>query len=209
VPKRAYTLIFLLFILPACPSRSIQPLPVLVKPPGSLRAEATVELEKIEFKGRAVILVKSPDLVRMDLLGPFNHVVSVIVSDSEGLSYYSNGEVRRYGWDDPLLPYPLRPGELVSLLMGRPELKGYYEFSTDGEGNISKLVKLSEGAAVLKVSMDDWREVQGLKIPFAIAIEDGGERVNIRYFSVELDPVIGKDLFILPARPPRPARGLP
>jgi hypothetical protein len=93
--------------------------------------------------------------------------------------------------------------------MGRPELKGYYEFSTDGEGNISKLVKLSEGAAVLKVSMDDWREVQGLKIPFAIAIEDGGERVNIRYFSVELDPVIGKDLFILPARPPRPARGLP
>jgi hypothetical protein len=37
-------------------------------------------------------------------------------------------------------------------------------------------------------------------IPFKIAIEDGRERLNIRYSFVELNPEMGKDLFILPAR---------
>lgn len=165
-----------------------------------MRAEAIVEVEKIRFKGRAVILVKGPDLVRMDLLNPFNQVASVILSDGKGLTYYSNGEVRHYGWDDPDLPHHLGPAELVSFLLGRPEKKENYEFYTDGEGNISRLVKLNDGAAVLEVSMDDWREVRGQKVPFLIGIDDGEQQLNIKYTYVELDPVIKNDLFITPAR---------
>lgn len=199
--KRSCKLLFLLFFLPGCAAISpIRPQPVLLTPPGSLRAEAIVEIEKIRFRGRAVILVKAPDLVRMDLLNPFNQVASVILSDPKGLTYYSNGEVRHYGWDDPQVPYHLGPVELVSFLLGRPEKKENYEFYTDGEGNISRLVKSNDGAVVLEVSMDDWREVRGQKIPFLIGMDDGEQQLNIKYTYVELDPVIKKDLFLIPAR---------
>jgi hypothetical protein len=165
-----------------------------------LRARAVVELEKKDLRGRAVILVKSPDLVRIDILGPFNQISAVIVSDRTALTFYSNGELRSYKWNDPLIPYSFSPSEFVTFLMGRPEKKGYYEFDMDGQGNISRLVKFIDGVPVLKVAMEDYQEVQGVPIPFKIAIEDGRERLNIRYSFVELNPEMGKDLFILPAR---------
>jgi outer membrane lipoprotein-sorting protein len=195
-----YTLLLLLFLISGCAAGPVLPGADLVSPPLSLRAKAVVELEKAEFRGRAVIVVKSPDLVRIDFLGPFNHVVAVIVSDGAGLTFYSNGEARSYKWHDPLLPYSFSPEELVSFLMGRPEKEGYYELDMDGEGNISRLVKLRDGAPVFKVFMDDYREVRGATIPFAIAIEDGEKRLDIRYSSVELNPEVEKDLFSLPAR---------
>jgi hypothetical protein len=197
---RAYTLLIFIFLLPGCSTISIQPTPDLGKAPVSLRAEAIVELEREEFRSRAVILVKSPDLVRIDFRGPFNQVVAVVVSDGTELTFYSNRKIRSYRWDDPQLPYHFRPREFVSFLLGRPGDKGRYEFTRDSQGNITRLVKLRRGIPVLKVAMGDWRQVHGVSIPFTIAIEDGHERLNIRYTSVELNSRMEKELFTVPAR---------
>lgn len=198
---RAYTLLLLLLLISGCAQLkgSIPPdTAVFGKAPGSLRALAVVELEKMGFRGRAVILVKSPDLLRIDLLGPFGQVVAVIIGDGGRLAYYSKAESRAYSFEDTLLGYSLRPRELVSFLTGRPGENGHYEYDLDEEGNITGLVKLNDGVPVLKVAMEDYRSVRGVPIPFAITIDDGTERLNISYSSVELDPELSGELFILP-----------
>jgi hypothetical protein len=103
-----------------------------------LRARAVVELEKKDLRGRAVILVKSPDLVRIDILGPFNQISAVIVSDRTALTFYSNGELRSYKWNDPLIPYSFSPSEFVTFLMGRPEKKGRCPRFEGGHGGLSR-----------------------------------------------------------------------
>jgi outer membrane lipoprotein-sorting protein len=197
---RAYTLLTFIFLLPGCSAISIQPTPYPGTTPDTLRAEAIVELEKEEFRGRAVILLKRPNLARIDFLGPFNQVVAVIVSDGTELTFYSNGGVRSYRWDDPRLPYSFSPWEFVSFLFGRPVDGGQYELTRDEKGNIQRLVKLRAGIPVLKVAMGDWRQVRGVFIPFEIAIEDEQERLDIRFSSVELNTRMEKELFIIPVR---------
>ncbi|MEE9615341.1 MAG: hypothetical protein V3W31_10405 [Thermodesulfobacteriota bacterium] len=187
--------------------------------PDSLRARARVELTAKELKGRAVILVKRPDLVRIEILGPLGQAVSVLVSDSRRIALYSEGKVKSYRWDDPAQPYPFGARELVSFLMGMPRgtypegggragrggrgdsggSGGDYEFSTDGDGRVSKLVKFEDGVLVLKAAMEDYREIEGVVVPMSVSIENGeGERLLISYSSVEVNPEMERELFNLP-----------
>jgi hypothetical protein len=210
VPALAYTLVLSLLLLQGCSRNTIRPdvyTAPETRPPGTLRVEGHVEVEGRDLGGRAVIVVKAPEYARIDLLGPLRRVAAVIVTGPDGLSFYSNGDTVHYSWDDPLLPYSLRPGELVSILTGTAEAGDYQGSGTDAEGNVTVLTRPVRGPSVLKVLFDDWRVVDGVALPFSIDIDDGRERLRIGYSSVDMDPVVDIGLFTLPVRGRSPVRG--
>lgn len=157
--------------------------------PVSLKGRATVEVQKIfSLKGRALIAAQSPDKFRIEVLGPLNSTTALLVGNGSGLYIFSDGKSARYEWEDPTAPFPFRPEEVVSLLLGtRPPGTGDYRFSTDMDGHITKLVKKENGKTVLQADMSDYRLVSGMEIPFSISIKDTEKGMGIMYSSVEVD----------------------
>lgn len=249
--------------------------------PSSLRAEGTVELKKtFTLKGRASVTVKSPDLFRIEVTGPFNQPMALLLSDGRrfrftgpdgkggvfspegllnpgGASANSGDELFSFGGApsdsaDPgpdvagpgtmkpdgveginsgagtipegsILdipadergsdrtaepPYPLRPEQIVSLLLGANVSgngtlwEGYESSHDEGTGGAVRFVRLEDGVAVFKVEISDFRAVGGAEVPFNISIDDGRQKLSIRYSSVEINPEIDSDFFTIePAGP--------
>lgn len=175
--------------------------------PKALRASAVVELRRsMPLAGRASVLVESPDKFRIEVAGPFNQVVALLVSDGRELFVFSGRKPEVFNWDDPSMPYPFSAGEVVSFLMGEagalPALNGAavgngYSVTRDVDGRVKDIVKSRGGAEVLRVAMADYRSVSGAYIPFHITI-DGRERLSIRYSEVEVDPDVAPGSFTIP-----------
>lgn len=174
--------------------------------PKALRGEAVVELRRsIPLAGRASVLVESPDKFRIEVTGPFNQVIALLVSDGRELFVFSGRTPEVFDWEDPSMPYPFSAGEVVSFLMGEagaPKAVNMaagngYSVTTDGDGRVKDIVKSRGGTEVLRVAMSDYRRVSGAYIPFHISI-DGRERFSIRYSEVEVDPDVGPGSFSIP-----------
>lgn len=165
--------------------------------PRTLRASAVVEVKRIfSVKGRALIAARSPDKFRIEVLGPLNGTAALFVSDGDGLYIFSDGRSARYGWEDPGNPFPFRPEEVVSALLGSsPAGAGDYSFSTDTSGHITRLARKKNGEPALAAAMSDYRTVAGADIPFSITIEDEKKSLGIRYSSVEVNPELGTGFF--------------
>ncbi len=166
--------------------------------PTSLKALARVELAR-DIKGRATVLVKSPDKIRIEVYGPMNRIVAVVAGDSEDCTLYYRGRLSGCRWDDPALAGPAGPRELVPILLGTGgavfgDKKGWTT-TTDRDGNPAEIVRL--GSPELRISMGDYRTVMGAKIPFIFVIENGTKKLNIRYYSVVLNPRLDGDTFSL------------
>lgn len=191
------------------PSKELPDLGEKKKTPKSIRAEAVVELKKIiTLSGRGTIMAKNPDRFRIEVLGPFNHVMALLVSDGTTLYAFSGGEIEKKDWEDPALPYSFKAKEVVSFLLGSqyPKNKASLkedniEVLTDKDGHISKIVKYKKGSASLTVKMSDYRDISGAHIPFNIHIEDGKRTLKIKYSDVEIDPELSEDFFSLEALP--------
>ncbi|MBI5826233.1 MAG: hypothetical protein HZB22_00650 [Deltaproteobacteria bacterium] len=175
--------------------------------PKALRAEAVVELRRsIPLTGRARVLVESPDKFRIEVMGPFNQVIALLVSDGRELFVFSGRPPRIFNWEDPSMPYPFSAGEVVSFLMGEagapPAMNraagSWYSVTTDGDGRVKDIVKSRGGTEVLSVALADYRKVSGAYIPFNISI-DGRERFSIRYSEVEIDPDVEPGSFSIPS----------
>jgi len=168
--------------------------------PKTLRAEAVVELRRsIPLIGRAHILVESPDKFRIEVMGPFNQVISLLISDGKKLFVFSGRSSEIFGWEDPSMPYPFNASEAVSFLMGeaRTAVGSEYSVTADKDGRVKDIVKSRDGAEVLKVTMTDYRKVSGAYVPFNISI-DGKEGLSIRYSEVEIDADVGAEPFNMP-----------
>lgn len=174
--------------------------------PRALRAEAVVELRRsISLTGRARILVERPDKFRIEVTGPFNQVIALLVSDGRELFVFSGRPPEVFSWEDPFMPYPFSAGEAVSFLMGAADAPPAtnraagdgYGVTTDGDGRVKEIVKSRGGAEALRVTMADYRNVSGAYIPFNISI-GGRESFSIRYSEVEIDPDVGPESFSIP-----------
>ncbi|MFQ5735475.1 MAG: hypothetical protein ACE5GY_01260 [Thermodesulfobacteriota bacterium] len=193
-------------LAPGCATLNIAPGPPVkgeakavkaLEPPSSLRATAIVRVDRIfSVKGRALIAAERPDRFRIEVLGPLNSTLALFVSDGHGLYIFSDGKSARYEWKDPRVPFPFRPVEVVSALLGaRPEGAGDYALSMDGDGHITDIVKKGDGEPLLTAAMSDYRTVSGADVPFSITIEDGKKRLGVRYSAVEVNPELGTDFF--------------
>lgn len=167
--------------------------------PQSINAQAIVELKRaFSVRGRATVLVRSPDSFRIVVTGPFDQPMAVLSGDAESLFVYTAGKTEVYGWEDPDMPYPFTSKELVSVLLGDARVVDHGNVRYDVTGGRDAAVvitKLNDGDRVLRISMDDFREVAGKKLPFHITIEDKKSAIQIRYTSVEIDPEIKDSAF--------------
>ena len=170
--------------------------------PVTLRATGVVEIKSENFKSRAVILVSGPDKVRIDLLGPMRGVAAVLISDGEGIALFSKGDVKRFGWEDPEIPYPFKAHEFASILMGIYGKMDGYEVVLDEEGKVMRLVRSptsSDAAGGLDVAIGDWRVVEGAEIPFNVVFKNGGNMLAVSYRDVDVNPELSSDLFTIVA----------
>lgn len=173
--------------------------------PRSISAQAIVELRRgFAVSGKATVLARSPDLFRIEVAGPFGQPLAVISGDDKSLVIANMGKTDAYDWEDPDLPYPFDSKELVSVLLGDGAVKDHGDVSygvTGARGSAVVITKLREGAPVFRISLDDFREVSGKRLPFRIKIEDDKSAIQIRYTSVDVDPVIKDSAFGLPPIP--------
>lgn len=163
----------------------------------SIKASAIVEIDRIfSVKGRALIAAESPDRFRIEVLGPLNGTMALFISNGTGLYIFSDGKSARYDWDDPRVPFPFRPAEVVSALLGaRPPDGGGYAYSTDEAGRVTRLMKKENGQPVVKAAMSDYRRVSGVDIPFSITIKDRRKDLGVSYSSVEVNPSFSPGFF--------------
>ncbi len=183
---------------------AVQPLPRALVTPSSIKAEAIVDAGRsVTLRGKAVIMAKSPASFRIEVLGPFNSTLALIVSDGESLQVITGGDSSMFGPGDPEEPpYPFSAGDIVSFLLGTaPALQDGQTVSEDPNGHITGIVKLKDGSPVFTASLSDYREAGGAHIPFNILIEGGGRTLRIRYTSVEINPELDSEFFNAKALP--------
>jgi outer membrane lipoprotein-sorting protein len=183
--------------------------PVAGRPAHGLKAEAVVEMKKtLTLRGKARISAESPGSFRIEVLGPFNATMALIISDGRSLYVFSGTDEKEYLWDDPSFPYSFRAEDVVSSLLGSPSPnpgtieKSDYSVSSGNDGDLT-LTRMKDGKIVLTVAMADFRVVAGARLPFDIRIEDRRGTLRIRYSSVEVDPAFSPDAFAINPLLPR------
>lgn len=135
-----------------------------------------------------------------------NSILAVIGGDSKSCFMYLEGTAAPCVWG--LTPFGnyVSPGELATILLGPHEMKGKndWEVTTGEGGRVTSLVKLRDGSAVFRAALKDYREVEGVEVPFNIVIENGNngkEKLEIEYSSIELNQEIDNGLFRSPGFP--------
>ena len=162
--------------------------------PGSLRGRAVVLLrgiEEREFKGKAAILVKGPDKVRIEIFDIFGQVAAVIVSDGLALSIFSNNQSNFFerGGDTPLI---FKATELAGFLMGA-DIGAGEAAKRPSPSSSEEQEGISEAREIL---FEDYRDLEGQLFPFSLSVDDGIEKLSVRYSSIELNPELNDDLFV-------------
>lgn len=168
----------------------------------TLRATGVVVMKKgFAIAGRAIILAKRPSSFRIEVSGPFGQTIALLVSDGEAFYIYSGGEAKTFRWDDPLLPYPLKPAELVSVLTGAEGQTAdeVAQVIRDDAGRVIKMEKSDINAVPLIITLQDYRDTGGMQLPFDIRIMRGAEEIDIRYSTIEVNPVLSLDAFQIDA----------
>lgn len=160
----------------------------------SIRARGVVEMKKDSFsaRGRAVIQAQAPGSFRIEVFGPFGQVAALVASDGERLLINSEGKTSVFLWGDSRIPYTFKANEAVSFLTG-----GLLEDETgalpgarskmDGKGRLREYTREIEGRPDLKVTLAEYRSVQGAAVPFMISLEDGRRGLTIKYTEVEIN----------------------
>ena len=207
--KRLFSLLAVFLILSGCAAMKPageEPLGPPKLTASSIRARAVVEIKKNDLTaaGRAAILAKAPGSFRIEVFGPFGLTAALIASDGQKLFVNSDGQINEFFWGDPEIPYSFEAEEVVSFLTGAPytpalDIPGV-NASRDEWGRLREYSRAAEGRDGLKVTLGEYREVNGAHIPFLIRIEDGKRDLTIKYTEVEINPLIEGDLFKSEAR---------
>ncbi len=213
-------LIAMLLILPGCGGqlhkKTLNPdkSPSITAEGESIRAKATVAITSSNGKtinGKAVILATTPDLFRIEFLGPFNQTVALLLSDGAGIYFYSRGSAEYHFTGDPDYPYPFTAAEFVTFLLGRSDIAALkerddYRLKLDSELRIKTLEKLKNGYLLFRASMNDFKMTNERWYPYRIIMEDSTQKIRINYNSIDTGMIIDAELF---TSPEKPKRGLP
>lgn len=186
---------------------------------GIARVEIKFKDRSKDMTGRAVIVIKRPDTFRLDFLGPFNQTIAVMTYNGINLSLLSFQEKRIY----KDYPFPTDIKRLPSYLMGAPAdfpssiskscllenevTEGGFsgeKLLINSAGNIVQIISSvdnNQHLQTIQALMDSYKEVNGLKFPFIISINNEAANISIKYDHLELNQQISDDSFILPQIP--------
>ncbi|MBI5885783.1 MAG: hypothetical protein HZB85_04280 [Deltaproteobacteria bacterium] len=170
----------------------------VVKAVESIRASGVVIVKRgISMSGRAKITAQRPASFRIEVSGPFGQTMALLISDGESFYVFSNGTEETMRWDDPLMPYPFRPQELVSVLTGASESVAAEgaAVSKDSKGHVTRLGVTGTDGLPFEITLTDFRDAGGVTLPFDIRLAKGIEELIIRYSNVEINPVLPPEPF--------------
>jgi len=203
----------------------------------TLRAQGRVTYFGDEGRVRLglVEVVERPARFRLETLSPLEQPIDVMVSDGERLSLLRNGQLHE-GPATPenvarLLPLPLRPHEIVDVLLGGVPLSDtfkplgidwaespadHWKLTLAGPGGevaeltidpvrrvvIRAIIKRADQKVRMEVQFDDFL---GDRAPFPRTVEikmpDRNLEVSLKLKEVEVDVAIDPSLFVLKAPP--------
>lgn len=167
-----------------------------------VRVKKNAQPEEPDAGGRAVIFLKKPDIVRIEVLGPLNRIVMVVAGTSDSCQRYFNGEITPCGWEDSSLAYSFNPKELVPVMLGENTFEdktGGLSIISDSAGTIVKLVKLNEKEEAVSLEIRDYKTIGNFRLPSSFVIENKNETVFIDYTDIEINPMeINDGLLSLP-----------
>jgi hypothetical protein len=65
----------------------------------------------------------------------------------------------------------------------------------DSAGRVTKVVKYAGSVILMRASMNDYRLTDGAAVPYSISIDDGTQRIGIRYTRVNVKPELSPETF--------------
>lgn len=169
--------------------------------PTALSAEAIVSLSSSGIKGRANIFVKSPNLFRIEVLGPFDKLMALMVSDGESFSLFDGKEFALYDLSDEVNPLRFEVEEIVSFLIGSFNSENPtngYDISYDSKGFVSSVAKTNEFNDSFSAQFSKYRDVDGSLVPFSISIDFNEDVLSVDYKTVSVSPQLAPNLFTHP-----------
>lgn len=168
----------------------------------TMRIAGTFEFEGL--KGRVVIFLKEPDLVRIELYGAMNSLVLVLAGNSESCRYYIDGMVKRCRWTESLF---IAPDEFVALLSGRYSRLSGWQSRKDGTGRVVELIRYYSRNQRVRITIDAYRELAGNPVPSALTIESRGKRLRLE-LPVALMEEVEQGIFMLGLKRAVPPRSI-
>lgn len=129
----------------------------------SLRAYARVRLTgpRGKFNFSELINIVRPNRVRLDTIGPFSRVFSVLASDGERLVFLDPGGKRLYTGEPTrenlarFLPFSLDVGDIVAILLGGvPEVSGRPFVSYDAKREVVLVRTENRSGSVSLAALD-------------------------------------------------------
>ncbi|GMR05141.1 MAG: hypothetical protein BMS9Abin23_1082 [Thermodesulfobacteriota bacterium] len=164
--------------------------------PESIRADAIVEFtEKESIRGRAVILVKRPGFLRVDLLGPLGIRLHILASDGRYIQFFSKGGVKTIDSEDPAFERYINPERLVSIMLGDGSGGSSSVLKGDKAGPGDRAIRYKDGLSGAEIIVSDLREINGAMIPHKIYMSFRGKELRIRYIGLTVDPEIKEEVF--------------
>lgn len=196
-----------------------------IESPDSLTAMLRFSSKQTGLKGRAALTIKSPDLIRVEIYGVMGKILTVVAGDSNECKVYKKGIIRKCNWNEPELSGLLTPRNLVPILLGKGELafrdSKERQSSSDGYGRLTRIVaslntttasreatKASRGATSkdyqsaeqrepVKITIGDYRIIEGLRVPFSFVLDGRGDLLTINYYTLRPNPEIRPSTFSL------------
>ncbi len=189
-----------------------------IKSPDSLTAMLRFSSKQRGLKGRAALTIKSPDLIRVEIYGVMGQILTVIAGDSNDCKVYSKGIIKECNWDEPELSGLLTPQNLVPILLGKGELafkdSAQRQSSLDGYGRLTRIIASPKATRVglgtnkknyqrawqrepVKITIGDYRIVDGLRVPFSFNLDGKGGQLTINYYTLQTNPEIPSSAFSL------------
>lgn len=208
-PRRAlvnlFAVSFIALTLVSCGTIQVAPTPPPVKlpSPSAIKASAIITMLSEEpASAKATILAKWPGYIRITIHGPFGQTAAILISDNERIYAYSSDGAPMLGLTGPGGSNMITPGEVYSMLIGSvpsEPTQGYdAKKNTDNAGRLKDYAKTFGGSIAFSAEFSDYREVTGFELPFLISIKTGGKRYAIKYTSVEVNPQMPEDVFLIP-----------
>lgn len=187
--------------------QEITPASTDVKSPDSLTAMLRFSSTKTGFKGRAYLTIKSPDLLRVEIYGALGQILTVVAGDSDNCNVYAKGDVRKCEWDEPVLSGLITPADLVPILLGKGTMafkdSVQRQSSSDNFGRLTQIIARREAVSdvrsdeTIRITIGDYRIVQGFRTPFRFLIQNKKEELRLEYYSLTPNPPIQHSIFTI------------
>ncbi len=191
-----------------------------IESPDSLTAMLRFSSKQTGLKGRASLTIKSPDLIRVEIYGIMGQILTVVAGDSNDCKVYKKGVIKECTWNEPELSGLLTPRNLVPILLGKGELafrdSAERQSSLDGYGRLTRIIANPETTALLattknrpnpeqikpvKITIGDYRIVDGLRVPFSFVLDGKGDLLTINYYTLQPNPELPPSAFSLGTAP--------